>query len=126
MSGGTFDYKNNDLASDIFGYGCYPSYGLDSEDVLKSSKNALIDNPLEDIEISGIVHDVFCLLDSYDYYKEGDTSESQYRKDVEFFKNKWLNRSSIEISKEIVDAYVDKLKSELYKILGVKADDSSK
>ena len=60
------------------------------------AKEVWEEDPLEDREISELVYDVFCLLHSYDWYKEADTSEDTYRKDVKYFKDKWLNKSQDE------------------------------
>ena len=88
MSGGYFNYSNDTAARDIFGYGPAITYGL--KDLQEEAKQVAKDNPLEDHEISELVYDVFCLLHSYDWYMECDTSHETYQKDVEFFKNKWL------------------------------------
>lgn len=94
MSGGYFNYSNDHAAREIFDYDITISYDL--EGLQREAKQAAKDNPLEDHEISELVYDVFCLLHSFDWYKESDTSYETYKKDVVFFKNKWLRGDSSE------------------------------
>ena len=68
------------------------------------SKYARRNNPLGDKMISELVWDVFCLLHSYDWYMEGDTSKETYLEDLKRFKNKWLKVSE----KELVQREIDK------------------
>lgn len=98
MSGGRFDYRNDDACSEIFHGKLYPAYG---DDGFKHSKEARRINPLEDRELSEMVFDMFCVLHSYDWYASGDTGEEQYRADVKRFKDKWMHRSA----KDTVEAY---------------------
>lgn len=94
MSGGCFDYSNNRVARDIFGYDVDIDYGLDK--LQSDAVKVWEENPLEDSEISELVYDVFCLLHSYDWYRSADNSEDMYRKDIKYFKDKWLNKSQDE------------------------------
>ena len=111
MSGGHFNYNNDMLCREIFGWEVDPNYG---DRGFKQSKKARRINPLEDLVISELVFDVFCLLHSYDWYKSGDTCEETYRKDVKYFKDKWLSKMRVSRTKEIVDDEIDRLREELY------------
>lgn len=107
MSGGHFNYSNDGAARDIFGYDVDINYGLDKlqSDAIKVWE----EDPLEDREISELVYDVFCLLHSYDWYKESDTSEDDYRKDVKYFKDKWLNKSQDERIDSLVEKAIERI-----------------
>lgn len=120
MSGGCFDYKNDYLCDEIFGYDLSPEYNL--EKIKKLSRSAARKNPLEDRVISEIVFDIFCLLHSFDWYTSGDTSESTYFEDIEYFKEKWLECDNKTLSKRIADEAIEDCKAELYKALGIQYD----
>lgn len=108
MSGGYFNYSNDTAARDIFGYETKITYGL--ETLQGEAKQAAKDNPLEDHEISELVYDVFCLLHSYDWYKESDTSYETYQKDVAFFKNKWLRATPSERMDRLIEQAIERIK----------------
>lgn len=108
MSGGYFNYSNDNAARDIFGYGPVISYGL--EGLQGEAKLVANDNPLEDHEISELVYDVFCLLHSFDWYKESDTDYETYEKDVAFFKNKWLRGDSSERMDRLTAQAIERIK----------------
>lgn len=108
MSGGYFGYSNDAAAREIFDDEVTISYGL--ENLKDESKQAANDNPLEDHEISELVYDVFCLLHSYDWYKECDTSHETYQKDVAFFKNKWLRGDSSERMDRLTVQAIERIK----------------
>lgn len=90
MSGGNFDYAQDRLFDELFpdvpGFARY-----DLEGHQWDSKNAREANPLGDEDISELAHDLLCLISSYDWYIEGDIGEEQYRKDLAYFKGKWLS-----------------------------------
>lgn len=86
MSGGHFDYVEGRLEDEMFGIGL--SYDLDGNKGY--SAEARRQNPLMDEDLSELAYDLLCLIHSFDYYIEDDTSEETYRKDVNFFKQKWL------------------------------------
>lgn len=111
MSGGHFDYKNDYLCHDIFGWEVYADYG---DHGFKQSKFARRIDPLDDIIMSELVFDVFCLLHSYDWWKSGDTCEDTYRADVQRFKNKWLKQLPEERIREIVDDELNLARGRLY------------
>lgn len=108
MSGGYFNYSNDAAARDIFGYDTTISYRL--ENLQREAKQVASDNPLEDHEISELVYDVFCLLHSYDWYKESDTDYETYQKDVAFFKNKWLRGDSSERMDRLTAQAIERIK----------------
>ena len=116
MSGGHFDYVNDRLCDDIYGWEVTPYYG--SRGFNQSSKARRL-NPLEDLVISELVFDVFCLLHSYDWYASGDTCKETYLKDVAYFKEKWLNSLSSSYTREIIDDEIDRLRAELYRSLNI-------
>lgn len=111
MSGGHFDYQNDNLCHDIFGWGVSPDYG---DDGFNQSKIARRLNPLEDLVLSELVFDVFCILHSFDWYKSGDTREETYREDVKRFKDKWLKLLSRKRIKEIADDELEAVRERLY------------
>lgn len=108
MSGGYFNYSNDTAARDIFGYGPTITYGL--KDLQGEAKQAASDNPLEDHEISELVYEVFCLLHSFDWYKECDTDYETYQKDVAYFKDKWLRSSSSERMDRLTAQAIERIK----------------
>ena len=120
MSGGHWNYRNDYLARDIFGWHLNLDYG---EEGFAERRKAMRLNPLEDKEISGLVWDVFCLLHSYDWYISGDTNEDIYRADVEYFKKRWFRTSRKDILRSIVNTSCDQLKEELYKVIGERVDE---
>lgn len=89
MSGGHWDYQNDSLANAIYEH-CYPDYDLASERVKEISSIARKENPLGDKDLSMLLYDLLCVLHSCDWYRSGDTDKEQYKKDVQYFKEKWL------------------------------------
>lgn len=71
MSRGLWDYKDQNLQQEIFGW---PT---------TTTEQAMKKNPLQDKELSGILFDLFKVMYSYDGYACGDTSESDYRETAE-------------------------------------------
>lgn len=113
MSGGRWNYSNDYLASDLFGV--YPTYG---EEGFNEYINARRSDPFLDKQMSELVWDIFVVLHSLDWYRSGDTSEDKYRKDVKYFKNKWLGKSNNELIRKEIDKSINELKDDLYKTLG--------
>ena len=116
MSGGHCNYDNDRACREIFGWEISPNYG---DRGFSQSKIARKLNPLDDFIISEIVFDVFCLLHSFDWYESGDTCEETYRKDVQYFKDKWLARLPEERTKEIVESAIDSVREKLYQTFNV-------
>ena len=111
MSGGHWDYANDHVATNVFGWCIQPNYG---ERGFSQSAMARKINPLEDKQLSELCWDMFCLLHSYDWYASGDISEKTYKADVKYFKKKWLKATESELVKAEVDKSISDLKQELY------------
>ena len=107
MSGGFWDYRNDTLQSDIFGWG------------ITTTEEAMKSNPFKDKEISGIVFDLFQLLHEYDWYSSGDTSEETYREAVKTFKEKWFAKESSDRIMYVIDNSLKDLKEELLITFGL-------
>lgn len=82
MSGGYFDYVNNRLMEELFGY----DWNVHN----KGKKKQPVWDRFDDILISNLVYDVLVLINDLDYYKSGDTSKETYLKSVNDFKRKWI------------------------------------
>lgn len=122
MSGGYYDYHNDDLGYEIFGYDV--SIGYDLENRQKDINTIRKMNPMEDKLISELVYDVFCLLHSYDWYRSGDCSEESYRKDVDFFKQKWFKTIDEDSIKELISSELDEAKHNLETMFSYRKGDS--
>ena len=99
MSGGRFEYADERLKNEIFGWVEKPY------------------NVFEDHEISEIVWDVLDLIHDYDWYASGDTGEDDYLKAKESFKKKWFGDRDVRM-RRIVDDALKECKEELYKTFG--------
>lgn len=117
MSGGHWEYKNDDACCEIFDWELNPVYGLGGKDHKRYSAIARQLNPCEDVEMSELVYDVFCLLHSFDWYASGDNMQETYQKDVEFFKQKWFKSTRSERLKGYVDSAVFDLYEKLMKMI---------
>ena len=111
MSGGHFNYANDNLFHDIYGWGIYPDYG---DRGFSQSNLARRLDPFEDMIISELIFDVFCLIHSYDWYASADTGEADYREDVQRFKEKWLQHIPEERIREIIDDELPHTRERLY------------
>lgn len=118
MSGGHWNYKNDDVCYELFNWDVSPTYGIGSKEQKRYAKTAREIDPMEDIELSDLVYDVFCLFHSADWYKSGDNSEETYRNDVEAFKKKWFKDKRSDRLKEYVDAAVEELRDKLMVMIG--------
>ena len=107
MSGGHWDYKNDDYNI----YGFYASYG---ERGFNNAKLAKKKNPFEDREMSELIWDVFCVINSADYYFSGDTGEEQYKADIKYFKDKWLGKTQEERVRREIEDGIEDLRKDLY------------
>lgn len=101
MSGGHWNYTNDSLKSEIFGWSNKPW------------------NALEDREISELVWDVLELLHDYDWYASGDTCKQTYLEAKTAFKKKWFSNRGVRI-KRTVDNAIDELRQELYETYGLE------
>lgn len=122
MSGGYYDYHNDDLGYEIFGYNV--SIGYDLENRQKDINAVRKMNPMEDKLISELVYDVFCLLHSYDWYRSGDCSEESYRRDVDFFKQKWFKTIDEDSIKELISSELEEAKHNLETMFSYRKEDS--
>lgn len=113
MSGGYWDYADSSLMNEIF---------RNVKSYHPTRKEIRTVNPLEDVEISELVWDVFDLLHSYDWYASGDTGEQDYREDVEAFKKKWFKRSAKERVQEEVDSALEIAREQLYTEFGLNTE----
>lgn len=114
MSGGYWNFTNDSLAYELFGYQCNTSTGLEGDRHDACFRDVVKNNPLYDPEVSALVYDVFCLLSSFDLAKSGDTCIDTYQKDVEVFKKRWFKKSRSEQVREIIDICTENMKKELY------------
>ncbi len=102
MSGGHWNYENDKLYHEIFGW----EFDFSQQPYERRVMMARSNNPLEDKELSELVMDVFELLHSYDWYVSGDTDQPSYMNDVMKFKKKQLECS-----------FDDRVKREIQKTL---------
>lgn len=100
MSGGRFNYYNDYLKSEMFGYG--------------GDKPI---NVMEDDEISELVWDVLNLIHDLDYYQSGDTCRETYIESKKEFKKKWFGNRS-ERLEQIVDKKIEQLREEVKEMIG--------
>lgn len=107
MSRGLWDYKDQNLQQEIFGW---PT---------TTTEQAMKKNPLQDKELSGILFDLFKVMYSYDGYACGDTSESDYRETANAFKDKWLKKEASDRIRYVVDTSLKDLREELLLTFGV-------
>lgn len=122
MSGGHFSYHNDDLCHELYGWTVFPDYG---DRGFNKSKLARQINPLEDLVISELVFDVFCLLHSYDWYASADTCKETYQADVKRFKDKWLKQLPETYVREIIDDEINAVRDKLYQAFNIDGGDTS-
>lgn len=122
MSGGHWNYQNDTMANEIFGFGMSPDYG---DDGFAQSKHAARINPMEDKEISEMLWDMFCLMHSYDWYASADTCEETYRKDVERFKKKWLGKPNKARVQKVVDQELERVREDVYRTFGLEVEEDA-
>lgn len=116
MSGGHFDYSTDRACNEMFDW-ISADYGLGDKSYQESVKAARALNPCQDKMFSEMVYDMFCVLHSLDWYVSGDTGEDQYRKDLAYFKAKWLGTPVNDIIQKDIDVACAELREELRKTL---------
>ena len=79
MSGTYNGGSLNRAASELYEYIIYPHYG---ESGFKNSKMARRVNPFKDSIISELIYDVFCVVDSYDYFIAGNIIDIDKKADL--------------------------------------------
>jgi len=118
MSGGYFDYKNDELCNAMFNWSIYPLYSPEADSRYRDfCRKARSVNPMQDTMMSELVYDVLCLIYSLDMCLSADTSDETYRKDVDYFKKKWLSANRKSIAKREIDQSLEELREDLYKKL---------
>ena len=105
MSGGRFNYQDETLMSEMFGY---------------PGEYDLIPNVMEDREISELTYDLLNLIHEYDWYASGDTGKEDYLKAKNAFKKKWFGTNRGLRIKRIVDETIEHTRKELYETFGIK------
>lgn len=124
MSGGRFNYMDRTLCTEMFDeYADYDLEGL--KDLKDARKRVRRRNRFEDVEISELIFDVFCLIHSYDWYASGDTGEDDYRKDVEYFKRKWFGKTARQRAEKVAKDAIEEFFEDIKKIFGVTDADNS-
>lgn len=122
MSGGRFNYMDRTICTEIFDeYADYDLEGL--KDLKDARKRVRRKNVFEDVEISELIFDVFCLIHSYDWYASGDTGEDTYRKDVEYFKRKWFGKTAMQRAEKVTKDAIEEFAEDIRKIFGVEVHD---
>lgn len=111
MSRGNWNYINETLAMEMFS----PTdndWGSDI-DVNAFPKG----DPLEDIELSSILYDMFKVMYIYDSYVSGDCGKGSYNKIKKQFKDKWLNTKNLENTLyELIDFKTSKMRGMLHEV----------
>ena len=73
----------------------------------------------EDKEISELLYDLADLLHDEEWADSGDYSKDKYLNSLEIFKKKWFGSNREERLKNYVDDSIQKLRDELYELVGV-------
>lgn len=120
MSRGCWDYIDERLCEDIFGYS---SGYMNSPPIKPIPTKVREENRLGDAFLSEIAYDVFCMLYACDSYKCGDIGEDTYRKQLKVFKDKWVNHRNSKNINRVLSEYVERFKRDIYDYFGdVKED----
>lgn len=112
MSRGHWDYHDEVLASEMFSLVNGDGWGSDIQaDVFPE------DDPLEDIELSSILYDMFKVLYVYDSYISGDCGKGSYNKVKKQFKDKWLITENLETTiYNLIDFKTSKMRGMLHEV----------
>jgi len=122
MSGGRFNYMDLTICTEIFDeYADYDLEGL--KDLKDARKRVRRDNRFDDVEISELIFDVFCLIHSYNWYACGYTGEDTYRKDVEYFKRKWFGKTAMQRAEKVTKDAIEEFAEDIRKIFGAEVHD---
>ncbi len=76
-----------------------------------------------DLEIKELLKDLADVLHADEWAYDGDISEESYKETLSKFKKKWFKDSRADRLKVIIDDKVDKLRGELYDMIGVDNGD---
>lgn len=109
MSRGYWDYRDEQLCSEIFGW---------------VTDKEFVPNVFGDTEISEVIFDVFKLLYAFDSYKCGDWSKNSWNDAKLEFKEKWFARTPEGRAKEIADKALARARKEIYDALGIKDEET--
>ena len=110
MSRGHWNYRNEELANDIFGW-----RGSERKDFKGNAPDVF-----EDQEISNLIWDVFDLLYAADSFFCGDWGSNSYEETLNDFKKCWFKSKRTDRLKQIIDDKLESAKKELYKVAGVE------
>lgn len=75
---------------------------------------------MHDAELDDLMKDIVTLAHDLEWWDSGDIGEDDYRETVKWFKEKWFADSRDERLKGYVDEAIEKLKTEMYDLLGVE------
>jgi len=104
MSGGHFNYAYARISDEYF------PHSWDGE---------CKDDPMEDLELSGLLWDMIALLHDLEWYKSGDTVHTDYLESVDKFKKKWLKGSSrTKRLTDIIDKKLAETRADLVRMIG--------
>ena len=78
---------------------------------------------MHDMELNDLMKDIAKLAHDLEWFDSSDYGENDYKKSVEKFKNKWFGNSRNERLKEYIDESINKLKEQLYTMIGVKENE---
>lgn len=107
MSGGAFNYTENTLAYELFGYNTSLDYNH-----FDNTKPQKVKNAFYDIGVSRLVLDVFNLIYTLDYYESGDIGKEDYYNALNKFKEKWLSNTNDTLM-QIIDDEIELLRNDL-------------
>ena len=79
---------------------------------------------MHDLELDELMKDIAELAHDLEWWDSADHSEEVYRETVLKFKRKWFQSSREQRLKVYVDQTLEKQRSELYSLIGVKEGDS--
>ena len=73
-----------------------------------------------DAELNDLMKDIAKLAHDLEWYDSSDISEESYKKTVAEFKRKWFKAEREERLKDYIDDAMDKLRSEMYTLIGTE------
>ena len=104
MSGGHFEYQDNRLLTEMYGW--------------DTSSDKAPANPYNDVIVSQLMYDLLKLTHDLDWYKSGDDCEEDYINSLNAFHKKWLSDSTNDTIREIIDEKITSLRDELLDTIG--------
>lgn len=76
-----------------------------------------------DAELNDLMKDIVELAHDLEWYDSSDISEESYKKTVTEFKKKWFKADRDDRLKSYIDKAVDKMRSDMYLLIGAKMDE---